>query len=276
MGDFEGSINIQKSNIIFNGNNNTLFGGIIVLSDYTTIANTTIMYANSPIEAFGQTTAIMLFSSHNNITGNYLSNNTIGINFASEIIYAIEHPASECKKNYVVGNTITNCYTALKFYSSQDNHIYHNNFINNNYTVGDSGFIYYYPSKPSINVWDDGYGSGNFWDDYLTRYPNATESNTPSVGDTPYLIRPAAYIDPAGLSTQESKEYWTNMNALYAQNVDHYPLMVPFGSENKTSGLPSDIESFLFAIIGITVAILAVAFTLLFFRRHQTTAKSKQ
>jgi hypothetical protein len=46
------------------------------------------MHANAAIEAFGPTTAIRLLSSHNNITGNYLNDNTVGINFASEIVYA--------------------------------------------------------------------------------------------------------------------------------------------------------------------------------------------
>jgi hypothetical protein len=227
------------------------------------------MHANAPVEAFGSTTAIRLLSSHNNITGNYLNDNTIGIDFASEIIYATGRPPSECKNNYVIRNTITDCYTALQFYSSQDNHIYHNNFINNNYTVGDPGFIYSYPSKLSINVWDDGYGSGNFWDDYLTRYPNATESNTPGVGDTPYFIRPAAYIDPADVPTQESKEYWTNMNAIYAQNVDHYPLMEPYGTKVPTTGFELASTTIAVAtIITIAITVLIAASVVRFKKSH--------
>jgi hypothetical protein len=266
--DITGSIKIEQSHIVFDGNNHTLSGGIVVVGDYNTITNTTIMHANAPVEAFGSTTAIRLLSSHNNITGNYLNANTIGIDFASEIIYATGRPPSECKNNYVVGNTITDCYTALQFYASQDNHIYHNNFINNNYTIGDPGFIYHYPSKLSINIWDDGYDSGNFWDDYLTRYPNATESNTPGVGDTPYFIRPASYIDPADVPTQESKEYWTNMNAIYAQNVDHYPLMAPYGSNTtmpQDELIPTTIA--IVASITITIIVLVVALIVYMNRR---------
>lgn len=256
--DITGSIKIEQNNIVFDGNNHTLSGGIVVIGDYNTITNTTIMHANAPVEAFGSTTAITLLSSNNNITGNYLSDNTVGINFASEIIYATGRPSSECKNNYIVGNTIKNCYTALQFYSSQDNQIYYNNFLNNNYTVGDPGFIYYHPSKPSINIWDDDNGSGNFWDDYLTRYPNATESNTPSVGDTPYFIRPAAYIDSADAPTQESKEYWSNMNSVYAQNVDRYPLMEPYGTKTPTMGFELAPT-----IIGIATVITIVIIALI-------------
>jgi len=54
-------------------------------------------------------------------------------------------------------------------------------------------------ANPSI--WDNG-TSGNYWSDYLTRYPNASEIGNTGVGDTPFYI---------------------NEN-----NIDHYPLMEPF------------------------------------------------
>jgi len=55
------------------------------------------MHANAAIEAFGPTTAIRLLSSHINITGNYLNDNTVGINFASEIVYATGRPQVNAK-----------------------------------------------------------------------------------------------------------------------------------------------------------------------------------
>jgi hypothetical protein len=53
------------------------------------------------------------------------------------------------------------------------------------------------------NIWDDDY-EGNYWGDYLTRYPNATEIPGTGTGNTPFVI---------------------NEN-----NVDNHPLLNPAGS----------------------------------------------
>jgi hypothetical protein len=55
----------------------------------------------------------------------------------------------------------------------------------------------------SANFWDNG-SVGNYWSDYLTRYPNASEVGNTGIGDTPYVLG--------------------------ADNVDHYPLMYPWGA----------------------------------------------
>jgi hypothetical protein len=50
------------------------------------------------------------------------------------------------------------------------------------------------------NLWDNG-SVGNYWSDYLIRHPEASEIGNTGIGDTPYIIS--------------------------ADNVDHYPLVVP-------------------------------------------------
>jgi hypothetical protein len=35
--------------------------------------------------------------------------------------------------------------------------------------------------------WDNG-KEGNYWGDYLTKYPNATEIDTSGIGNTPYVV----------------------------------------------------------------------------------------
>jgi hypothetical protein len=50
------------------------------------------------------------------------------------------------------------------------------------------------------NLWDNS-SVGNYWSDYLIKYPNASEIGNTGIGDTPYVID--------------------------ADNIDHYPLMVP-------------------------------------------------
>jgi len=50
----------------------------------------------------------------------------------------------------------------------------------------------------SVNSWNNG-SVGNYWSDYLTKYPNATQVGISGVWNTPYVID--------------------------ANNIDHYPLM---------------------------------------------------
>ena len=96
----------------------------------------------------------------------------------------------------IVGNNIESNLDGIDaFESSWSNTIYHNNFINNTSQATLSSV-----SKSVGNVWDDGYPSGgNYWSDYLTKYPNAAENDSSGIWNTPYVID--------------------------KNNTDHYPLM---------------------------------------------------
>ncbi len=91
-------------------------------------------------------------------------------------------------------------------YSSSNNTIYHNNFIDNTQQV-------YILKSGYGNLWDDGYPSGgNYWSDYEERYPNATEIDDSGIWDTPYVID--------------------------ENNQDNYPLMEPWSPKP-----PSPVEA---------------------------------
>jgi parallel beta-helix repeat protein len=97
--------------------------------------------------------------------------------------------------NILCGNNVTaNGEDGVWLGGSSDNTFYHNNFANNAYQAESDG---------SPNTWDNGYPSGgNYWSDYLTRYPDATEIDHTGIGDTAYEIN--------------------------ANNIDHYPLMIQY------------------------------------------------
>jgi hypothetical protein len=76
--------------------------------------------------------------------------------------------------------------------NSSDNSIFYNNFVNNSHQAYTSGLA---------NIWDNG-SMGNYWSDYLTRYPNAAQVDSSGVWNTPYVID-------------------TN-------NTDHRPLVAPY------------------------------------------------
>jgi hypothetical protein len=81
-----------------------------------------------------------------------------------------------------------------------------NNFLCNNSTDGFPVQTY------SGNFWDNG-SMGNYWGDYLTKYPNASEVGGTGIGDTPYVID--------------------------EDNVDHYPIMCPYDIENDVIAFPT-------------------------------------
>jgi len=153
------------------------------------------------------------------VQGNYVSENGFGL-------------LVETTGNTITQNTFMNNYGwAMRLNGSQTNNkIHHNNFIDNN--VGEglqvsmpavwsfySSDHYLHPSNGGLatsrpisdptlkpgnpNSWDDG-KEGNYWSDYMARYPNASAKG--NIGDTPFFI---------------------NEN-----NQDNYPLMSPIGNIN--------------------------------------------
>jgi parallel beta-helix repeat protein len=210
--DVEGSIAVGRNDTVLDGNGHTITGGKSSIAiDLYGVSNDTVknfvitggtfgiafsgtscVIANNTITGTGNgilsldepTAAIGVTGDSNILTGNILANNYVGIYFL------------EGDNNTVVGNTIENSSTiGIEFLYSSYNTIYHNNFVNNARQADDSLGC----------VWDAGYPlGGNYWSDYLTRYPNASEIDSSGIGDTPYRIR--------------------------LDNVDWYPLMEPFNS----------------------------------------------
>jgi hypothetical protein len=100
--------------------------------------------------------------------------------------------------NTVTCNTIKDNaqYGIINFGYCNGNVITHNNFINNN-----PAQVWWWDNSPT--VFDCGYPSGgNYWSDYQTVYPNASEINGSGIWNTPYVVD--------------------------ASNQDNYPLMKPY------------------------------------------------
>jgi parallel beta-helix repeat protein len=122
-------------------------------------------------------------SSNNTVSGNNITNTPCGVDLFDS-----------SPGNTVSGNDITNNNYGVDLYSSSNNMFFHNNFINNDQQVSSDG---------SPNTWDNGYPSGgNYWSDYLTKYPNAVENGSSAIWNTPYNVS--------------------------SGNPDRYPLMAPF------------------------------------------------
>jgi len=209
-GNIYNSIEVQRNNIVVNGAGYTVRGigsgaGIALHQ----ITNVTIR--NVVVKAFY--TGIWLDgSSNNSISGNNITSNLDGValGYSSNNSISGNNIASNregiwvgysSNQNSIYRNNITaNNYDGLHLESSSNNIIYHNNFIDNTAQVH---------SYTSTNVWDNGYPSGgNYWSDYsgvdIKSGPCQDQPGSDRIGDTHYVIS--------------------------VDNVDHYPLMNPYGA----------------------------------------------
>ncbi len=109
-----------------------------------------------------------------------------------------------CNNRFTENNVAKNNQWGIRILGDQhDNILYQNNFIDNG--AGNGLQVSMLPPYANSSVadpstWDNG-TVGNYWSDYQTRYPNASEIGNTGIGDTPFYI---------------------NDN-----NIDYYPLMEP-------------------------------------------------
>ena len=165
---------VDRDNIVLDGAGYTVTGSglngfLLIVGNGIKLDNmSNVTINNMMITNF--TTGILLDSS----SGNTLSGNNVTANIDTGI-----YLQQSSDSNTLSGNNITNNHEGIELlYSTSNNAIYDNNFINNTYQVD------WYSST---NVWDNG-NVGNYWSDYLTRYPNATQVDNSGVWNTPYQI----------------------------------------------------------------------------------------
>jgi parallel beta-helix repeat protein len=259
------SVIIQRSNMILDGADKTIFGpgggwesgdGIVLSANNITIRNITVTETRLGIKLSSST-------SYGNITecnvqeswigiwladtyGNVVSENRIDV--AQFGIYLVNSSSNDI--------TLNNITTGLELVeSSSYNKIVGNNIgtlsldpnggpfsVNNSIYHNRVGDVEVGPWSPQI--WDDGYPSGgNLWvgiygyhgfDFHSGPYQNETGSD--GIGDTPYVMD--------------------------ENNIDHYPLMTPY--------VIPEFPSFLILPIFFTVTLLAV---IVYGRKHLYSAE---
>lgn len=200
------AVNIQRSNIIFDGAGHTINGTVPSserfagwLSDgnglhiegvtNVTVRNIEITGFNDFDVSLTNSTACNFFKmkADDGVTFENSSSNLItecNLDALTEAVqpgvYLTSSNSNKFYKNDIEDISLTN---------SNDNQFLENNFV-----------IYAFLRIRGKNVWDNR-SVGNYWNDYLTKYPNASEIGNTGIGDTPYVID--------------------------ADNIDHYPLMAP-------------------------------------------------
>jgi len=197
--------------------------------------------------------------SNNLITGNLMYSDYFGVylNGATDSVIA--------------ANNFTACSFGADSPGGASGNLFYMNDFNNTHTNAFAG--------NQKNTWDNG-TDGNYWSDYQTRYPNATEIDNSGIGDTPYTVS-YGYI-PASLGPAP------NSNKPNPNDVDHYPLLFPVSSASAealaqtlvsahswspTSTPSPSTDLVLFAsLASVVVVIVLVAIVILRRRKKQAQA----
>ncbi len=125
----------------------------------------------------------------------------------------------------IEANNVTLAQQTTTFISTDndDFKVYHNNFLNIEENTGGAFLLILSYPKPTIDkspYWDNGYPSGgNYWNDYASRYPNATEIGNSGIGDTAYV------------------------NSINSKVTDRYPLMKPYNTPVTAQPTPDQTEN---------------------------------
>jgi parallel beta-helix repeat protein len=235
-----------------NSSNNTISENRVIGSFYKGInldlSNNNTLSVNSVTKSeYG---IDLHLSSNNNLVGNTVSNT---VSVISRGVYADDGTGIwlevNSTHNRIHKNNIENNGEAMRIWDySSNNTIYENNFINNTsqisiITRGEFELRY----TPIPNSWDNG-TVGNYWGDYSTKYPNATEVDNSGIGNTPYLID--------------------------ANNIDNHPLMKPVAIPELHDGT-GEIEPFpTLLVIAVTVMIVTVVAVAVIYRRKLSKSPS--
>lgn len=108
-------------------------------------------------------------------------------------------------------------------------------------------------SKPSNNIWDNG-SVGNYWSDYESKYPNASEVDSSGIGNTPYVI------------DQNNTDHYPLLQQAYSSNYTSTTASTPTATSSPTPSIP---ELSWLAIIPLLLSMFSVAVIL----RHRKPVK---
>jgi parallel beta-helix repeat protein len=145
----------------------------------------------------------------------YAGNNTFNLNTISENKNGVRIDYSQSNTftaNSIEHNDVGILFSTPLVGTSNNNLFYNNNVVQNSRAVYEE--FHQSGNQSQQNIWDNG-SRGNYWSDYLKKYPNATEIDSSGVGDTPYVIR--------------------------ANNTDNYPLMTAVDIPKLTIDFPVPI-----------------------------------
>jgi parallel beta-helix repeat protein len=207
-----------------NGQPTVGYGGILAFgSKNTTIANNTL---------FGNAVGLSVtFGGDLDVLGNNFTKNERGIVFGNDTGNMLIHRNTFSKNNI---GLFVGFYQRSNAAVMPDNFVYGNFFLDNLQQAN--------LTEIAHPIWDHE-KIGNYWSDYQTKYPNASEISNSGVGNTPYTI-----------------------NAL---NVDHYPLIKQAIPERLT------IPEVLYFPIAVLITFGILVLMAVFIKNKSNIAKNR-
>jgi hypothetical protein len=126
-------------------------------------------------------------------------------------------------------------------YPSNNNTFFGNSFIG---PLIDDQLVRIDFLKVISNSWDNG-SIGNYWSDYSTKYPHASEIGYSGIGNTPYVVSPSySEFDPIAY-------------------VDNFPLIRPFSEEITSEPFPTTL-----VIAAVAIVVVIGLGLLVYFKRR--------
>lgn len=201
---------IRSSNIQVSDNNleNTGIWCSYSSQDITLIHN---ILSGGGIESYALNTSIIAnaiaFPNSTAITVGGPAKATVAKNVLSGCDVGID--LETCSLSRIIQNSISNCKVGIEIFSSNNNTVTKNNFIDNTQQVSEKHSAQVWPLTQYYqslnNVWN-----GNYWDTYY-----GTDANSDCVGDTPYVV--------------------------FENITDYSPLMAPFDLAAQIPNVPQGV-----------------------------------
>jgi len=210
--DIEGSSSIQIKNNIIQSNINYSFG-IILVQSYENICIISNNISNTTFGLWAPSCELIEIT--NNI---FINNSEYGIKF--EEVFNCTITKNVIKENHQFGIIIEEY--------SNDNKIYHNNFVNNTINAVDYG----------ENIWDNGYPSGgNYWSDFDEEIEGAYDEYNGPNQDIP---DEDGFVDDPYQIGSNNQDNYPFISLLNFSLIKHQIVFVDDDYDQNTSGWQED------------------------------------
>jgi parallel beta-helix repeat protein len=230
-------IDNSLAHLFVNGAYNTISrnnGLDLTLNGSYNLINDNVFKFNSSTDGYSASGILIQTGDHNTLSNNTVTGQGTGM--------AVGYTGQGGSYNLFVGNTVKNADLWGILMANGSYNVFYGNLIANNTGYGHDGYgialggnhqqvnsnLFYGNilinntknfnvnwAINEVNYFDNG-KEGNYWDDYLTKYPNAQEITNIGTGNQKYLV-------------------YTNINGNY---YDNYPLMNKPDLSNVVSSLP--------------------------------------
>ena len=252
----DGSITPEIGIIVRNGNTYTLtadvFGYVIVIARSSLVFDGAGHAINS---TSGDSVSLQLYSVSGVIVKNlkiFSRYNSIYLYYCSSCLLTNVNTDGRiyltdgCSSNTITNSTVKKLAIGL---GGANNNLITKNNVEGLFVGGSNNKFYqnnFFLEAPigilGDNFWDDG-SSGNYWGDYLMKYPDALERGDKGIGDTVYII---------------DRDWYSIREFPDAKNIDFRPLMYPWGAPEISLLEMPNATGFESCILNFTVSKRAV------------------